>query len=99
MNVNADLFAMALAEAIHADSVIFLSDIDGVKIYGVTQTHISESDIHHGITNGEIIEGMIPKLQSSLSLIKKGINKVWIGNDLLEITNSSNSKGTWVVSS
>lgn len=99
MNVNADLFTMVLAESIQADSVIFLSDVDGVKIYGTTQTHISESDIHHGIRNGEIKDGMIPKLQSSLNLIKKGVNKVWIGNDLHQLTHSSKSKGTWVVSS
>jgi acetylglutamate kinase len=98
MNVNADLFTMVLAEAIQADSVIFLSDVEGVKIYGTTQTHISEQDINHGISNGEIKDGMVPKLQSSLNLIKKGINKVWIGNDLHQLTNSSKSKGTWVVS-
>lgn len=99
MNVNADLFTMVLAEAIQADSVIFLSDVEGVKIYGTTQTHISELDINHGILNGEIKDGMVPKLQSSLNLIKKGVNKVWIGNDLHQLTSSSKSKGTWVVSS
>jgi len=98
MNVNADLFTMVLAEAIRADSVIFLSDVEGVKIYGTNQTHISETDIDHGITNGEIKDGMIPKLQSSVNLIKKGVNKVWIGNDLHQLTKSSKSKGTWVVS-
>jgi acetylglutamate kinase len=99
MNVNADLFTMVLAEAIRAESVIFLSDIEGVKIYGTTQSQISETDIHFGITNGEIKDGMVPKLQSALNLIKQGVNKVWIGNDLHQINNSSKSKGTWVVSS
>lgn len=99
MNVNADLFTMVLAESIKADSVIFLSDVEGVKIYGTTQSQISEQDIHNGITNGEIKDGMIPKLQSSVKLIKKGINKVWIGNDLHQLSHTSKSKGTWVVSS
>lgn len=99
MNVNADLFTMVLAESIQADSVIFFSDVEGVKIYGTTQSHISENDIHHGIKSGEIKDGMIPKLQSSLNLIKKGVNKVWIGNDIHQLSNSSKSKGTWVVSS
>ena len=99
MNVNADLFTMVLAETIQADSVIFLSDVDGVKIYGRTQSQISETDIHRGIINGEIKDGMVPKLQSCLNLINQGVNKIWIGNDLHQINNSSKSKGTWVVSS
>lgn len=99
MNVNADLFTMALSKAIQADSVIFLSDVEGVKIYGVTQSQISETDIHHGISNGEINNGMVPKLQSCLDLIKQGVTKIWIGNDLHQLNNSSQSKGTWVVSS
>ena len=99
MNVNADLFTMVLAEAIQADSVIFLSDIDGVKIYGTTQSHVSETDIQYGITNGEIKDGMVPKLQSCLNLINQGVNKIWIGNDLHQLNNSSKTKGTWVVSS
>jgi acetylglutamate kinase len=99
MNVNADLFTMVLAEAIQADSVIFLSDVEGVKIYGTTQSHVSETDIQYGITNGEIKDGMVPKLQSCLNLINQGVNKIWIGNDLHQLNNSSKTKGTWVVSS
>ena len=100
MNVNADLFAVALAESIQADSVIFLSDIDGVKISGATKSQISEDEIHLGITNGEIKDGMVPKLQSCLRLIEQGINKIWIGNDLHQVNdNYPSSKGTWVVSS
>ncbi|MBU2508263.1 MAG: acetylglutamate kinase [Bacteroidetes bacterium] len=99
MNVNADVFTIALADAIQTDAVIFLSDIDGVKIYGKTQMMISENDIHTGINNGEITDGMIPKLQSCIDLIKQGVSKIWIGNDLHQLNPLTKSKGTWVVSS
>lgn len=99
MNVNADLFAMVLAQSIQADSVIFLSDVEGVKISGTTQSYISENDIQSGISSGEIKDGMVPKLQSCLKLMEQGINKIWIGNDLHHVNNFPTSKGTWVVSS
>ena len=99
MNVNADIFTIAIAELINADSVIFLSDVDGVKIFGKVKSVITENEINHGILNGEITAGMVPKLQSCIQLLNIGISKVWIGNDLQNINlNNENSKGTWVVS-
>ncbi|MCF8262663.1 MAG: acetylglutamate kinase [Melioribacteraceae bacterium] len=97
MNVNADLFTISIAEIVKADSVIFLSDIEGVKIYGKTRDEIDESDITSGISNGDITDGMIPKLQSAVNLLKQGINKVWIGNNLENVNSTKNKKGTWVV--
>jgi len=101
MNVNADIFAEALATALKADSVLFVSDVDGVKINGNIKETLTEEDIINGIINGEITGGMIPKLNSCIELLKKGINKVWIGS---QIINSSlnknegiNGNGTWIV--
>ncbi len=101
MNVNADLFTEALSTSINAECVFFISDVDGVKLNGNIQNVINESDILQGIDNGQISDGMIPKLNSSISLLKKGIKKVWIGSNKLEElfndTASKNSEGTWVV--
>jgi acetylglutamate kinase len=85
MNINADIFAKELAIAIEADTVLFLSDISGIKLNGSLQTVVSEADINEGIIKGQITEGMIPKLQSCLNLIRNGINKVWIGSDLTNL--------------
>ncbi|MGD8781548.1 MAG: acetylglutamate kinase [Ignavibacteria bacterium] len=101
MNVNADIFTEALSASINAECVFFISDVDGVKLNGSIQSEINEQDILQGIDNGQISDGMIPKLNSCVSLLKKGIKKVWIGSDKLEElfndTASTNTKGTWVV--
>lgn len=101
MNVNADIFAKELAITIQADTVLFLSDIEGVRMNGSLQTLLSEADINEGFVNEQITDGMIPKLQSCLDLLRAGIGKVWIGNDLSNFNDSleTNLKGTWIVKS
>jgi acetylglutamate kinase len=104
MNVNADVFTHALAKAVNADTVFFLSDVNGVKLNGITQSYMLDSEIDDGIQNGHITDGMIPKLKSCKKLLEDGINKVWIGSELFDINlndfhNSINLKGTWIVES
>lgn len=104
MNVNADIFTQALALAVKADSVFFLSDVEGIKLNGIIQNIITSSDIGVGINSGEIKDGMIPKLQSCKKLLENGINKIWIGNDLFNVDFSNINyqtklKGTWIVES
>lgn len=104
MNVNADLFTQAMAAAIKADTVFFISDVNGVKLNGEFQKAISIEEIKQGIEIGEITDGMIPKLNSSVELLYKGIKKIWIGNNLSGIDFNQNIKqeknnGTWIVES
>jgi acetylglutamate kinase len=100
MNVNADLFTKELALALNADTVFFLSDVEGVMIKGEKKSPLTYDEIVASIEQKEIYGGMIPKLQSCLELIEKGINKVWIGNDLSNFnftTISGDTKGSWIV--
>ena len=83
MNINTDIFAKELAIAIQADTVLFLSDVNGVKLNGSIQPVINEADIEEGMLNGQITYGMIPKLQSCIDLIQNGIHKIWIGSDFI----------------
>jgi len=103
MNVNADVFTEVLATAIKAESVFFVSDIQGVKLKGEIKETLNEKEIESGIANGEITDGMIPKLNSCVQLLDKGINKVWIGsNNLCYLFNEkeyNNLRGTWIVQS
>lgn len=104
MNVNADLFTKELAVALNADTVLFLSDVDAIMLNGEKRNSLTYDEIINGIKQKEIYGGMIPKLQSCIELIEKGVNKVWIGNDL-SIFNFSkaketyNTKGSWIISS
>jgi acetylglutamate kinase len=103
MNINADIFAKELAISIKADTVLFLSDISGVKLDGSVKAILNEADITEGISKEHITDGMIPKLLSCVDLIQNGIDKVWIGNDLsnhnFKNLQTENLKGTWIVKS
>jgi len=103
MNVNADYFAKELAISLSADTVLFMSDVEAVKIEGTSIHKMSEYDIKYGIKKGYITGGMIPKLESSVELNNKGVKKVWIGNNPTKLKfNSSlfnDTHGTWIVES
>ena len=102
MNVNADIFAEVLAASIKAETVFFISDVNGVKLNGGYQSHVSKNDILDGISNGQITDGMIPKMHSCLGLLNKGINKIWIGSTIHEVEINEygiHSGGTWILQS
>lgn len=99
MNVNADVFTNILASSLNAETVFFVSDVNGVVIDGEIKKEITENDIAKGINNCQITGGMIPKLQSCVSLINAGVKKVWIGNNLSGLLTGGLNKinsGTWI---
>lgn len=81
-NINADDAACAIAEAVHAEKLAFLSDIEGVyKDYNDPSTLISELHVHEAqelISGGYVGGGMIPKLQNCIDAIEHGVNRVHI---------------------
>ncbi len=94
MNVNADLFTETLSLAIKADSVFFVSDVEAVKLNGFNVRTLTEDEIINGIVEGQITDGMIPKLKSCIELLKMGINRIWIGS---KISLDQNINGTWII--
>lgn len=97
MNVNADLFAGAIAKLLKAETILFISDLDGVILNGEFQKSLSIDDIHTGLSTGEINGGMIPKMNTCLNLLSNGVNNIWIGNNFNEINNSESNLGTWII--
>ena len=81
-NINADDAACAIAEAVHAEKLAFLSDIEGVyKDPADPATLISELRVPEAeelIREGYVGGGMIPKLQNCISAIENGVNRVHI---------------------
>ncbi|MDO4338862.1 MAG: acetylglutamate kinase [Eubacteriales bacterium] len=81
-NINADDAACAIAEAVNAEKLAFLSDIEGVyKDQNDPDTLISELHVHEAealIRDGYVGGGMIPKLQNCIDAIEKGVNRVHI---------------------
>jgi acetylglutamate kinase len=97
MNVNADIFTNILAASLNAETVFFVSDIQGVILNGKIMKGINQYEITEGINNKQITGGMIPKLQSCASLINSGVKKVWIGNNLAGLLSNGIANGTWIV--
>lgn len=64
-NVNADLAALAVASALEADELIFVSNVPGVLIDGAVVPQLSPADIEAHISSGAIAGGMVPKVRSA----------------------------------
>ncbi len=78
-NVNADDAAAALAVALKAEKLVFVSDVQGVR--GVDGIRIHELDNEATealIRNGVATGGMIPKLNSCRAAVASGIGQVHI---------------------
>jgi acetylglutamate kinase len=82
LNVNADTAATVVAEALGAEKLVFLSDVNGVR----RDKNDPESLIHSLTAEeaGELIRsraidsGMIPKVQACLDTLRHGVRKVHI---------------------
>lgn len=81
-NINADDAACAIAKAVKAEKLAFLTDIEGVyKDKDDPSTLISELDIaeaHKLIGDGFIGGGMLPKLNNCIDAIDNGVSRVHI---------------------
>ncbi|MBQ9926999.1 MAG: acetylglutamate kinase [Lachnospiraceae bacterium] len=81
-NINADDAACAIAKAVGADKLVFLTDIEGLykdindKNSFISRITASEAD--ELISDGFIGGGMLPKLNNCTSAIKNGVNRVHI---------------------
>ena len=81
-NINADDAACAIARAVNAEKLAFLTDIEGVyKDPADKSTLISElsvSEAHKLIDTGYIGGGMLPKLNNCIDAIENGVSRVHI---------------------
>ena len=81
-NINADDAACKIAEAVNAEKLAFLTDIEGVyKDPKDPDTLISELRVDEAralITEGYVGGGMIPKLNNCIEAIEQGVNRVHI---------------------
>jgi len=77
-NVNADLAAGAIASALKAEKLVYLSDIEGIVINKKRISTLTETEAGHLIEQGAIFGGMIPKVQSAFKTLNGGVKKVHI---------------------
>ena len=81
-NINADDAACAIARAVSAEKLAFLTDIEGVyRDYNDKNTLISElsvSEARELLNGGTIGGGMLPKLNNCIDAIEHGVSRVHI---------------------
>jgi acetylglutamate kinase len=81
-NVNADTAAMAVAQSLGAEKLVFLSDVNGVRrdkddAQTIINT-LSAAEARQLIREGVIASGMIPKVEACLETLDRGVRKVHI---------------------
>jgi len=80
LNVNADQAAAAIAAALGAHELLFVSDVPGVTIEGVTQPTLAAAEIETMIEGGVATGGMAAKLRAAAQALRAGVRAVRIGD-------------------
>ncbi|MCQ6265514.1 acetylglutamate kinase [Fictibacillus sp. WQ 8-8] len=78
LNLNADTVAFEVASAMEAESLIFVTDVNGIMAEGKTVQKASIASIHELINNGVITGGMIPKVQAAIGCLQSKIKEIQI---------------------
>ncbi|MFI5251785.1 MAG: acetylglutamate kinase [Bacteroidota bacterium] len=75
-NINGDVAAAAIAEAVLADVLLFLSDVPGVLVNGEVYPALTHQTAGGLIQDGTIKGGMIPKIRSGFNALHGGVKTV-----------------------
>ena len=81
-NINADDAASAIATALKAEKLAFLSDVEGVRLDPedpesvISELYIPEA--RELIDSGIVAGGMLPKIQNCIEALNKGVSRVHI---------------------
>ncbi|MFT4412526.1 acetylglutamate kinase [Fredinandcohnia humi] len=98
-NINADIAAASVAVALHANHLLFVTDVPGILKNGELLPELSTNTVVDLIGEGTIYGGMIPKVNAALSALEFGsLQEITIisGKDSLVALDGS-IKGTKIV--
>jgi len=78
-NINADLVAGKIAEVLHAEKLILLTNVEGLLDRdNKVLTGLSTRQVDELIADGTIQGGMLPKIQCALDAVKQGVSSAHI---------------------
>ncbi len=78
-NINADVVAGSIAEALQAEKLILLTDIEGVKGRdGKLIEALSTADARELVADGTIASGMIPKIECCIAALAGGVRQAHV---------------------
>ena len=105
-NINADTLAAEIAVGLNAEKLILLSDVNGIYLDANDETtkisRVTLAEAGDLIARGRATGGMIPKLQSLISLLDRGVHAAHIisgttRNALLSEVFTDEGTGTMIV--
>ena len=105
-NINADTIASDIAVQLQAEKLILLSDVDGIYLTAgapeMKLSRLTAAEAGELIASGAASGGMIPKLQSIILLLKRGVHSAHIisgtkRNALLSEIFTDKGTGTMIV--
>ncbi len=79
LNINADSAALAVAAALRARTLVFLSDIPGVLKQGKVIERLTDEAARAEIEAGTITGGMVAKVRACLGALAGGVESIVIG--------------------
>ena len=106
-NINADTIAAEIAVQLRAEKLVLLSDVDGLYLTagdpGTKVSRVTAAEAGDLISSGAASGGMIPKLQSIIVLLERGVHSAHIisgtkRNALLSEIFTDKGTGTMIVS-
>lgn len=84
-NVNADQMAVACAAGFRASSLLFLTDVDGVRLAsGENAARLNVAQMHELIATGVATGGMQAKLEAAILALEAGVGEVRIAQGARE---------------
>lgn len=105
-NINADTIATEIAAMLGAEKLILLSDVNGIYLdpndESTKITRLTAAEAREMITDGKATGGMIPKLESLISLVGRGVKSAHViggseRNALLSEVFTDKGTGTMLV--
>jgi acetylglutamate kinase len=105
-NINADTIASEIAAMLKAEKLILLSDVNGIYMdendEATKLSRLTVDDARHFIDSGRATGGMIPKLESLITLVQSGVRSAHVisgskRNALLSEVFTDRGTGTMIV--
>lgn len=105
-NINADTIASEIAAHLKAEKLILLSDVNGIYLDAKDETtklsRLTKAEAEEMISSGKASGGMVPKLQSLINILNRGVKSAHIiggnvRNALLSEVFTNEGTGTMLV--
>jgi acetylglutamate kinase len=81
-NINADTAAGAVAQALGAEKLVYLTNVEGLRNDPSDPTtlrrSVSIADLEAMVADGSVVGGMVPKVTSCIAAVKGGVRRAHI---------------------